>query len=531
MSQEHEWDVVVVGSGMGGMTVASLLSQIGRKRVLVLERHFQLGGFTHAFRRRGFHWDVGLHYLGRLRQGALTRRLFDLVVGGGVEWRSMPSPFEVFHYPGLRFEVPSAREEYLAALIRAFPDEEEGLRAYFREIDAVNAWFFRECARKVAPAPIAWGIGWRNARLREIALSTTGSRLEKHLRDPHLRALVASQWGTYGLPPARSAFAIHAVVVWHYLRGGWYPVGGGPAIPKAVTKIVEASGGEMRTYHRVTEILVESGRAAGVRAQVGPATRSREVEIRAPVVVSDIGARATLVELLARRLDDATVRPIEAQPPGPSCVTLYLGLRESAGRLGFRGENHWIYEGWDHDALVERADELLEGRATMAYLSFPSLKDPNAKKPTAEIIAFLDYERFAAWHGSEWKRRGAEYEALKERIAQALLDLVERCHPGFRDLVEYHELSTPLSVESMTGHRGGQIYALPWTPKRMRHAWPGPRTPIPGLYLTGADIAAHGIVGALSGGLLTAAPLLGPLGMLRILRAARVTHKSRDPRA
>jgi all-trans-retinol 13,14-reductase len=262
-----------------------------------------------------------------------------------------------------------------------------------------------------------------------------------------------------------------------------------------------------------------------------PATRLRKVEIRPPVVVSDVGARATLVELRGGRLDDPTVRALEAQPPGPSCVTLYLGLRESASRLGFRGENHWIHKDWDHDALVERADELLEGRATMAYLSFPSLKDSRAKKPTAEIIAFLDYEPFAAWHGSEWKRRGRDYEALKERIAQALLDLVERRHPGFRDLVEYHELSTPLSVESMTGHRGGQIYALPWTPERMRHAWPGPRTPTPGLHLTGADIAAHGIVGALSGGFLTAAALLGPLGTLRILRAARVPQVSRDPHA
>lgn len=156
----------------------------------------------------------------------------------------------------------------------------------------------------------------------------------------------------------------------------------------------------------------------------------------------------------------------------------------------------------------------------MAYLSFPSLKNPQAEQPTAEIITFLDYELFAAWRGSAWQRRGNEYEALKERIAQVLLDLVERHHPGFRDLVEYHELSTPLTVESMTGHRGGQIYALPWTPDRFRHAWPGPRTPIRNLYLTGADVACHGIVGALSGGILTAAHLLGPLGIFRIVRAA-----------
>lgn len=521
MGQRPEWDVLVIGSGIGGMTVASLLAQLGNKRVLVLERHFQLGGFTHAFRRKGFHWDVGLHYVGRMRPGSLSRRLFDLVTGGGVEWNAMPSPFEVFDYPDFRFEVASGREEYLDALIQAFPAEEAGLHAYFHEIDRVDRWFFEECARKIAPGPIAWWLGRRGAAVREIALAPTGDRLAEHIGDPRLRSLLASQWGTYGLAPSTSAFAIHAVVVWHYLRGGWYPAGGGATIAEAVRAVVESHRGEMRKYHRVTEILVEDGRAVGVRARAGLGRREKEIEIRAPIVVSDVGARTTLLDLLVEPPDDPTTRAIGALPSGPTCVTVYLGLRESAERLGFRGENHWIFDEWDHDVLVERSGELLDGRATMVYLSFPSLKDPRAEKPTAEMIAFVDQRRFAVWSGRSWKRRGDDYEALKETIAQALLDLVERRRPGFRDLIDYHEVSTPLTVESMTGHRGGQIYSSPWTPEHFRHAWPAPHTPVRNLWLTGSDVAAHGIVGALSGGLLTAARLLGPFGIFRILLAAR----------
>jgi len=527
MNEQREWDALVIGSGIGGMTVASLLTQLAGRRVLVLERHFQLGGFTHEFRRKGYHWDVGLHYVGRLRPGSLTRRLFDLVVAGGVEWEKMSSPFEVFHYPGLRFEVPAERESYMDALIRAFPEEEDGVKAYFGELDRINRWFFRECARKVAPKPIAWWLGKRGARERVSALSTTKERLEALVGDPRLRSLLASQWGTYGLTPARSAFGIHAAVIWHYLRGGWYPVNGAATIPKAVENVLRLAGGEMRRYHRVTGIVVENDRATAVRVRVGRGRHENEVEIRAPVIVSDIGARATFTDLLNERPDDPCIRALAAMPDGPSCVTVYLGLRETAAQLGFRGENHWIFDDWDHEELIGRADDLLDSRAHMAYLSFPSLKDPRAEKPTADIISFLDFERFSAWHGSEWKRRGDDYEALKERIAQALLDLVERHHPGFRDLVAYHEVSTPLTVESMTGHKGGQIYGLPWTPARLREAWPGPRTPIRNLYLTGADIACHGVVGALAGGIMTTAQLLGPLGMLRILRAARRRERGR----
>ncbi len=171
--------------------------------------------------------------------------------------------------------------------------------------------------------------------------------------------------------------------------------------------------------------------------------------------------------------------------------------------------------------MFARRNELLDGRAVMAYLSFPSLKDPQAKRHTAEIIAPLSYRLLEAYREEPWRRRGVDYESAKSRIIEALLDLIERHHPGFRDLIEYSELGTPLTFEHFTAAPSGSIYGYPGTPDKYRKPWLGPVTPIRNLYLTGSDVALPGIMGALMGGVLTAGRLIGPFGFFQIMRAAK----------
>jgi all-trans-retinol 13,14-reductase len=512
---ETRYDAVVIGSGIGGLAAASLLAAVGGRRVLVLERHFRLGGFTQTFRRGRFTWDVGVHYVGELADGSLPRRLFDLASGGAVGWERMPSPFEVFEYPGLTFEVPDEPSAYREALGAAFPRERRAIDAYFRDVARAAGWVRRWAAAQVLPWPVS-----RLAPLpgRRHALSTTAEVLDRRFGDPRLRAVVASQWGDYGLPPSQSAFAIHAVVADHYLHGAWYPRGGAGVIAPAMAAVVEAAGGACRVNHTAESILLEGGRVAGVRVHARDRDGERTFDVRAPLVVSDAGARATFERLLPSRARPPLVagRPEDAA----SAVTLYLGLRASPAGLGFRGENRWIFERDDHEATFAARNDLARGRAVMAYVSFASLKDPTARAHTAEIVAPLDAEAFSEWRTAAWKRRGDAYEAFKAAIANALLDLVERRHPGFRDLVEYAELSTPLSVEHFTGHARGAIYGAAPTPARFRDPALRARTAVGGLFLAGADACTLGVMGAFMGGTIAAAAALGPSGFPRIVAAA-----------
>jgi all-trans-retinol 13,14-reductase len=517
---EYSYDAIVIGSGMGALAFASIMAKLRKWRVLVLERHFKIGGFTHTFSRPGgWTWDVGVHYVGEMGQGMTGRRLFDFITDGGVDWSPMPDVYDVFVYPGLTVKVPKGRANFERVLVEAFPAEKQAIGEYFRDIKRAANWFSRHVMAMVTPQPVSWIVQAINRFSEQSALQTTQQYLESHIRDPRLRAVLASQWADYGLPPGRSAFVAHAVIVSHYLNGAWYPAGGAGEIPKAASNVIREAGGELLTGHEVTKIILEGGRAVGVEVQPKKGKDQPRMEFRAPVVVSDAGAWNTFTRLLPREAVPFRAE-LETLPEGLEGVELFLGLKRDPRELGFQGENYWIFSSFDHDQMCAGREDMLDGLAPMAYLSFPSLKDPRSQSHTAEIVAPFSYRALEAFREEPWKRRGTDYESAKKRVTEALLGLVEKQHPGFRELVAYAELATPLTFEFFTGAPSGTIYGYPATPEKFRKTWLTPKTPIRNLYLTGTDAAVLGVMGALMGGVATASTLLGPAGFLQIMRAA-----------
>ena len=234
MPSQPEYDAIVIGSGMGGLTFASIMAKLRKWRVLVLERHFKIGGFTHTFTRPGgWSWDVGLHYVGEMGEGMLGRRLFDFITESRVKWNPMPDVYDVFVYPNLEVRACKGEANFRSALSDAFPDERSNIERYFRDLRSAAGWMTRYFTTMVTPAPLSWLVQVVNRFTASLPLEITQHYLERHFRDPRLRAVVTSQWGDYGVRPSRSAFATHAVIASHYLNGAWYPAGGAGEIAKA----------------------------------------------------------------------------------------------------------------------------------------------------------------------------------------------------------------------------------------------------------------------------------------------------------
>ncbi len=518
VTRSRDFDVIVIGSGIGGLTLAALRAKLRHQRVLVLEQHFTAGGFTHGFERQGkYHWDVGLHYVGDMAKGNTGRAVFDFLTDGQLQWQKMPDPFEKFVYPDFTFAVHANPQQFQADLIRQFPQERAAIQRYFKDVHRAAFWFGAHTMRELLPGLLQPLLGLGLRWLGAIARQTTQQYLERHFQDPKLRALLASQWGDYGLPPSQSCFGVHSLIVTHYLNGGWYPVGGGKAIAQTIVPVIERAGGRVLTRQRVTEILVESGVAVGVQVQNG--TQTALETYRAPIIVSDAGAFNTYMKLIPARHPLPQRQAIRDFPKGNSMVTVYLGLNTSPQHLGFQGENHWIYTTYDHEAIAQTPPLEVNCLPQFCYLSFPSLKDPLAQGHTAEIIAHVPYDFFTRWQQQRWRHRDADYTDLKTQIAQSLIQLVEAHYPGFQDLIDYIELSTPLTVAHFDASDRGAVYSIPCIPERLDQPWIAAKTPIKNLYLTGADAMALGIMGAMMGGVKTAGLLDGTLGFFKVMSA------------
>src|SRR5207244_4117269 len=205
-------------------------------------------------------------------------------------------------------------------------------------------------------------------------------------------------------------------------------------------------------------------------------------------------------------------------------LNLYVGLNQSDRDLGLGKANLWVYPSPDHDRNV--ADYLADPARPLplVWICFSSAKDPTFPqrypgRATLQLMTYANYDSFRHWEDARWRRRGEDYEALKQQYADRLLDQLYRHVPQVKGKVDCFELATPLTTRHFANYPSGEIYGLAATPARFQHRLLRPRTPIRNLYLTGQDVATPGVAGAMLGGVLCAAYLLGGHVYLSILRA------------
>ena len=507
---EGPYDAIVIGSGIGGLACAALLSKLGQ-RVCVLEQHYTAGGFTHSYEREGYEWDVGVHYIGEVHKPhSPLRRIFDVISDGQLQWASMGDAYDRIIIGDREYDFRANKANFIADMSARFPDEADAIQAYVDLVYRISRSMQPFFAGQAMPK----GAGWlarmvRDLRAPKECLMTVREVLEDLTQNQELIGVLTGQWGDYGMPPAKATFLMHAAVAKHYFAGGNYPVGGSWRIADTIVPVIRAGGGEVFTYAAVEEILIENGRAVGVRMD-------DDHEIRAKRVISNAGARNTYGRLLpeSERTKHGLASKLDTVKPSSAHLCLYVGLDGTAEELGIEKTNLWVYPSPHHEQNVEAFLEDPEQDFPLVYISFPSAKDPqwNSNYPgksTVEVLTLGPHEWFAQWQDQTWNDRGEDYEAKKAAFSERMLEVLYKHCPQLRGKVAYHELSTPLSTQWFQFNDLGEIYGLDHDPDRFKQPWLHPQSPVKGLYLTGQDVVTAGVGGALMGGVMTTAAIMG----------------------
>lgn len=501
---DNKFDVIVIGSGMGGMAAATALSRMDHK-VLLLEQAQTFGGLTHTFSRDGFTWDVGLHYCGTFGHDEPGDKLLDWLSDASIEFRSLGTVYDTIHFPD-GFDLPVGRpaEAFKMELKERFPDNAAEVDAYFEALVSGEEAARLVSAERSMPEPFRSAHRWWNEKkIQRWCGRTTDEVINEYVSNPKLAAVLSAQWGTFGGLPKEASFGIHATIMRHYLEGAGYPVGGASAIANGLVPVIESAGGKAIAAMPVSAILVEDGKAVGVKTESGDV-------FEAPVIVSAIGAGETVKRLLPpeiRQQEWAT--EIAAFDPSICHFEMFLGFEGDITRHGATRSNHWFHETWDmNDGIWSNVDDPIP----MMFVSFPSLKDEKhqpgpSMRHTGEFMVLAEWSTVADFATGGARENPGKWTEFKDDVQAKLMDFFSEKFPTLAPMVVYRELGTPLATAAFTAHEKGGFYGLETTPRRMLSDALSPRTPVPGFYLTGQDTLTPGIAGALWSGVLSAAAI------------------------
>ena len=506
---EGDYDAIVIGSGIGGLTTAASLSAMDKK-VLVLEQHYTAGGFTHAYSREGYEWDVGVHYIGDVGYPTITKQLFDFVSDDNLKWAPMDDTYDRIFLGEDSYDLVSGKDAFVKEMTKHFPEEKDAINKYLSMIKRVNKtmrWF--SFSKLMSPALQKLFQPVFKLLAPSYFNKTTYEVLKTITDNEKLIAVLTGQWGDSGVPPKRGSFLIQSLIARHYLNGGYYPVGGASKMAETIIPQIKSSGGEVFTYAEVKNILIEDNKAVGV--MMGDGT-----SIKSPLVISSAGALNTFNKLVPESTVKHYGYDTKVKKIKPSCtnVGLFIGLKKDSKTLKLPKTNFWIYLDQEHDKNIDAFFEDYKNPLPVIYISFPSAKDPSFQsrypgRATIEIVAPANYELFEQWKGSTWGKRGEEYETLSEEFADRMLEALYKKLPHLRGEIDYYEVSTPLTTEFFCYYDRGEIYGLEHDPSRFEQSWLQPKTKIPGLWLTGQDVLSCGVAGAMIAGFLTAVKILG----------------------
>lgn len=504
-----DYDSIIIGSGAGGLSAAICLARAGQK-VAVIEQHYVPGGWCHSFYIDGHRFSPGVHYIGGIDKGESTSNLYE---GLGISndlvfFRMNKLAYEHCWIGDHRIDMPAGVDRLSESLSGLFPKEKKGIKKYLSLVKNVG--------KQIQLIPLMKGfwdnltIVYRTRHLGKYGLFKLKRVIGWHIKDPLLKKVLNIQCGDHGLPPSKVSFSFHCALMGHYFNGGFYPMGGGGAIVKAMTKAIKSHKGEIYTGQAVKKIIT-----TGEKRQIATGIEMSNGEIiRAKHIISNADPAATYKLVGHDKLSSKLIKKLTCTRYSVTSLMFFIIVDMDIRESGLDSGNIWYIPASDMDEIYEdmtRVSILEKDEFDSLFISCSSLKDPlssNGSQHTIEVVTFIDYDSFKTFSTSE-EKNDIPYLKIKERLSQKLLNTLKKILPEVHDNIVRMKVGTPMTNEHYINSTKGNVYG---TEKGFWQTGPfsyTAKTEIENMYMCGSSIISHGVTGSSYSGVRVAAEILG----------------------
>lgn len=505
ISGERKYDVVVIGSGLGGLVSAVTLAKEGR-RVCVLEKNKQFGGNLQTFSRNKKIFDTGVHYIGGLADGQNLHRYFSyLGIMSELKIEPMPTVFDeiCFGNDPRCYPVAQGYEAFVARLVQEFPAEEQALRKYVADLQYTCAAFPLYYADE--------GEGYKS----EVLYTNVTEYFRKLTSDEKLRAVLIGNNFLYAGEEGKTPFYVHALAVNSYIQSAYRCVAGASQISKLLVRTLRRLGGEAINREEVTAVEMLDGRVEAVTTDAGR-------RYSADLFIANIDPKRALQLIGRPYFRKSYYDRIQELSVTTSSFSLHLVLKPK--QIEYRSSNLYYH---DSVASVGTAVRYLPHEwPTMFMLSMTEDPEHPGYAETLTVLTYMDFAEVEKWSTTRNTvlaptDRGRDYQLFKKEKMEQLLNKVALRIAGIQDAVSYAYVSTPLSFRDYIGVHRGNLYGHVKDAANPLNTFISPKTKIDNFYLTGHGIYMHGILGVTVGAIATCAEILGRSYLLKKIRETK----------
>ena len=471
------YDVVIIGSGFGGLVCAHLLAKAG-KRVLVLERQLQPGGCIQSYQRKGQAFDTGLHYVGGLGEGQKLNRIFSHLGLMRLPWHRLdPEGFDLVTIGEETFAFAEGYDQFVDKLATRFPKEREALQQYVQTLQQTEAVAFGSNDAYQLFGTSAYDYLTRTFNDPLLINVLSGSALKMELRQTSLPLFTFAHGNS------------------SFIQSSWRLQGDGNLIVKSLIDDIRSFGGEVICQAEVDELIEKDGRIIAAHSTNGE-TYEGDVfisDIYPSLTFSLVKDSAVLRNLFRRRMSN--------MENTFGIFTASLMLKPDT--LPYFNHNKFVYRQPNVWTFYE------EPGSVGGLMISCRVPEEGTYATQIDLLTPMPWRVCEPWAETQIGRRGAAYLALKARYADECITLAETVIPGLREMISQTYTSTPLTYRDYTLTPNGSAYGVRRDCRNLVITMLSPRTPIPNLMLTGQNLMLHGLEGVSMTALLTCQEILG----------------------